>query len=80
MPNFQRGIPASQPAPRPFGRNKTPISCFTALYDGVCDCGEEIIAGDEVGYIGRDAGGVSCNGCILDQEEKDRAHNQSDGG
>lgn len=69
MSKFQRGTPPDQPR----RRFRTQINCFRALYDGDCiTCDEPFYEGDDVGYIGKNALGVSCNQCILDQEEEDR--------
>ena len=42
---------------------------FIALYDGdVCECGQDIEAGDRVGYL-EDTDVVGCKDCIAEEDE-----------
>lgn len=69
MPNFQRGAPAERSRYRRPDPDR--ITSFRAVYGGTCfECDEDFDEGDDVGYIGQNAGGVSCNQCILDEEER----------
>ena len=64
MANFQRGVPNEARKSR--GTN---VSRFRANWDGDCvTCDGAIFEGDEIGYIGKNAEGVSCTDCCNDSE------------
>ena len=41
---------------------------FIAQYDGECECGQDIEAGDRVGYL-EDTNEVGCEDCVAEEDE-----------
>ena len=41
---------------------------FIALYDGECECGNDIEAGDSIGYL-EDTNVVGCEDCVAEEDE-----------
>lgn len=63
MANFQRGVPGEA------RKQRTLVSRFRANWDSECiTCDGAIFEGDDIGYIGKNAEGVSCDDCCSDAE------------